>query len=76
MNAERTRFFPWLIDYTMFFFSPDGAPVLQWWKYFASTRRMWIAIRETEKIRDGCSDVYEWGNVRNELLSEMKSKIP
>lgn len=75
MTYERTKFLPWLWHYTTFFFSSDGAPPLQWWKYFVSTRRMWIAIKATEEMRDECADVFEWGILRSELYESAKQQV-
>ncbi len=75
MSHEKTNFWPWLLDYTVFFFGPEGAPVSHWHKYFASCRRVWIAIRETEKIRDDCSDIYEWGVRREEIVRDLELRL-
>lgn len=69
MNYKRTHFWPWLMEYTVFFFGPDGAPFLKWWQYPFSCRRMWMTIKYTEEIREQCRDVFEWGNLRRDLIA-------
>lgn len=60
-----------ILEYARFFFlDPNGAPVRKWYTFPASCRRVLQSLKVTREIQAGCSDVFEWGQKRSELLQE------